>query len=187
MTFKEIIESHTWFPLSRETINWLCWYPPFENGSFDLWPASCPNEAHSHHAYNGGLALHTQEVIETAMGANQWDHDDTVLVVAGLFHDVGKIWDYEKTGYPSEGSPMWHKTTHHKMVRHVSRSFSEFVKHHSLFPNHGLSPEQIENIEHCILSHHGRREWGSPVEPVTPEALLLHQADYFSAHFGKGR
>ena len=33
------------------------------------------------------------------------------------------------------------------------------------------------HLQHLILSHHGHREWGSPVEPSTPEAVLLHQAD----------
>ncbi|NHZ71991.1 MAG: hypothetical protein GWP17_02770, partial [Aquificales bacterium] len=28
-----------------------------------------------------------------------------------------------------------------------------------------------------IASHHGKLEWGSPVEPKTVEALLLHQVD----------
>jgi 3'-5' exoribonuclease len=39
-------------------------------------------------------------------------------------------------------------------------------------------------VIHCILSHHGRKDWGSPVEPATLEALVLHQADMLSAKFG---
>lgn len=171
-----------WLLPSDRVVEWLRMYPCFINGAFDLWPASCPGEKHSHHAYNGGLAVHTGEVVEIAIGANQQCRDDAVIVIAGLFHDVGKIWDYSQT---SEGS--WTKTSHHKNVKHLVRSFSEFERHCLRYPDHGLSLEQIENIEHCILAHHGRREWGSPVEPVTPEALLLHQADYYSALFGRGR
>ena len=32
-------------------------------------------------------------------------------------------------------------------------------------------------LEHLIVSHHGRREWGSPIEPSTPEAFVLHLID----------
>ena len=35
-----------------------------------------------------------------------------------------------------------------------------------------------------FFTHHGLREWGSPVEPQTLEALLLHQADLLSAQYG---
>jgi 3'-5' exoribonuclease len=41
-------------------------------------------------------------------------------------------------------------------------------------------------IEHAILAHHGRQEWGSPVEPVTAEAYILHYADMLSVRFGPG-
>jgi 3'-5' exoribonuclease len=32
-----------------------------------------------------------------------------------------------------------------------------------------------------ILSHHGKREFGSPVEPMTTEAEIVHWADEASA------
>ena len=34
---------------------------------------------------------------------------------------------------------------------------------------------------HVILSHHGRKDWGSPVLPQLPEALLIHYCDQLSA------
>ena len=34
---------------------------------------------------------------------------------------------------------------------------------------------------HVIQSHHGCKEWGSPVEPKTIEAQIIHFADNFSA------
>jgi 23S rRNA maturation-related 3'-5' exoribonuclease YhaM len=45
-------------------------------------------------------------------------------------------------------------------------------------------PER-DAVIHCMLSHHGRREWGSPVEPVTPEAYILHVADMLSSREGQ--
>ena len=36
--------------------------------------------------------------------------------------------------------------------------------------------------KHCILAHHGRREWGAPVVPATREAWCVHLADMSSVH-----
>jgi len=44
-----------------------------------------------------------------------------------------------------------------------------------------ISEAQLERIEHLLLSHHGRKEWGSPVEPLTAEAFILHAADMMSS------
>ncbi len=41
-----------------------------------------------------------------------------------------------------------------------------------------LAPEELDHIWHIIASHHGR--WGK-VPPSTPEALLVHEMDYYSA------
>jgi 3'-5' exoribonuclease len=39
-------------------------------------------------------------------------------------------------------------------------------------------PEDLQlHLEHLVLSHQGRREYGAPVEPMTLEALLLHFID----------
>ena len=39
-------------------------------------------------------------------------------------------------------------------------------------------PEELAvKLRHILLSHHGKREWGSPVDPMTPEALAVHEAD----------
>lgn len=39
------------------------------------------------------------------------------------------------------------------------------------------------NLEHCLVSHHGYYEYGSPKLPMTREALALHLADYADSHF----
>jgi 3'-5' exoribonuclease len=45
--------------------------------------------------------------------------------------------------------------------------------------------DKRDHILHLILSHHGRREWGVPVEPKTKEAELLHNADHRSCFLNK--
>ena len=37
-------------------------------------------------------------------------------------------------------------------------------------------------LEHLILSYQGRREWQSPIEPQTIEAMLLHTINYMDSH-----
>ena len=47
-------------------------------------------------------------------------------------------------------------------------------------------PESLKiDLTHLLLSHHGRKEWGSPVTPKTPEAEILHLADLLDSRFKK--
>ena len=40
---------------------------------------------------------------------------------------------------------------------------------------------QLLDLQHMILSHHGALEFGSPVQPMTAEAEMVHWADEASA------
>ena len=48
-----------------------------------------------------------------------------------------------------------------------------------------LSTERLNLLLHLIASHHGKLEWGSPVEPATREAILLHNADMLDVQLWK--
>jgi 3'-5' exoribonuclease len=43
------------------------------------------------------------------------------------------------------------------------------------------SVEELDLLQHLVLSHHGKLEFGAPVEPMTLEAELLHHVDDASA------
>jgi len=43
------------------------------------------------------------------------------------------------------------------------------------------SEELRDHLLHLIASHHGTKEFGSPVAPKTPEAFLLHHIDNMDA------
>ena len=46
-------------------------------------------------------------------------------------------------------------------------------------------PERLKDqLVHCILSHHGEKEKGSPVVPMTIDALILHCADELDSSVG---
>lgn len=154
---------------------------------------TAPAAAKKHQAWDGGLAEHTQQVMDIALSMAHCDslkhemHVDEVysyeiIAAAALWHDYGKIWDYKKAEEPKDGLNYVYDR-HRWTVRHLVRSYSEFM---NTARSCGVSEETIEEISHCILAHHGRSEWGSPVEPLSPEASILHYADCMSAfHIGK--
>ena len=150
---------------------------------FEYWSGS--GKPVHHHYGDGGLARHTMEVIDLMIASDQALNYSHVLgyeemFLAGLFHDVGKLWDYERIEV-TEGSytrPKWIKTKHARNIHHISRSALVWSKAVDVTQ---LYIDEHDEILHAILSHHGQREWGSPVEPNTKLAWLLHLCDGISA------
>lgn len=137
---------------------------------------------HKHHAYEGGLADHTAEVVWAARKyaevMNLPSDELRQLVAACLLHDIGKLQDYDKDGKP---------TQHKQFVRHVVASWAEWEKRcaeHCKTYN-TLAHASWPHVGHAILAHHGRREWGSPVGPATTVAWLTHWADMASVQWWK--
>lgn len=147
---------------------------------FAYWSGS-GKETHHHYGIRG-LAQHTYEVINLMLSSketlNLTDVKSDHIYLAGLFHDIGKVWDYE--GYcPYDGIPqMYIKTKHSRNIHHISRS--AFVWRDAVKET-GLYKDVEDDITHAILSHHGQREWGSPIMPNTQLAWLLHLCDSISA------
>ena len=143
-----------------------------------------------HHYGDGGLAQHTWEVVHIALHNMRWYHEyeqgdgwvsDDIrskvpfareTFLAGLFHDCGKMWDYQKIDGVWQGSP------HKRTIHHISRSAIEWSK---AVEKTNSCKDVEENVLHAILAHHGRREWGSPVAPKSRLAWLLHLSDGISA------
>lgn len=71
---------------------------------------TCPASRSHHHAYPGGLAVHSLEVavlVGTAQGLEDWQHD--LLVVHALLHDIGKVWSYEDRSLTPEARRLGHE------------------------------------------------------------------------------
>ena len=159
---------------------------------------TCPASLSFHHAYEGGLLAHTVEVCDIALynaapfREGQVNYD--ILLTAALWHDYAKIKEYVLIELPknlggqrfldhgTDPSAVWVSTDYTKCIHHIQGSAIEFTV---AAREQGVNESVVEQVQHCILAHHGRKEWGSPVEPQTLEALILHQADMLSAHYGK--
>lgn len=140
--------------------------------SSDLVSDFCEKPAaHSHHHnYVGGLLQHTREVMQLVNEMNNcFIVDNDVVITAALFHDIAKVYEYDIYG-------QWQP--YGSLVGHVVGSADLFRK----FAIYNKCPDNLINeVYHCILAHHGKKEWGSPVEPQTMEAWVLHMADNLSS------
>lgn len=125
-----------------------------------LWPAGESN----HHAEFGDFLRHILNMVEVARSLSQFYPVDGDTVVAGcVVHDIGKLRTYS----PEEG-----RTELEEMVGHMQVG-CEIVDEHT--------DAEVTELKHIIMSHHGKNEWGSPVEPRTAEALLVHHIDNMDA------
>jgi 23S rRNA maturation-related 3'-5' exoribonuclease YhaM len=106
------------------------------------------------------------------------EHKTKNYCCSGLCIDERKTYEnYYRSGMVIK------KNFHAKMVSHLSRSYYEFTKTATdMFGSQAMTNEYVLMIQNAILAHHGRYEFGSPKEPNNWLSILLHQADYFSAH-----
>lgn len=123
-----------------------------------------------HHAFLGGLLEHVSSLV--ALADRVADHYPWLrrdLIVAGLvLHDMGKTEELNFTRgfrYSTRGQLLGHITMALEMVQ---------AKIHQI-PN--FPPELKDEIEHIILSHHGKLEFGSPKEPMFAEAMVVNFLD----------
>jgi len=151
-----------------------------ENADFMEWPASVTK----HHIYEGGLVVHTAEVLKGALllASGSRSADLETIVAAAIFHDFMKIRDYERV----PGTLLFQGAPYREGIRHVVGSHAAWVRAAELRCRE-RAPKWVDAVSHCILAHHGRIEWGSPVEPQTIEAQILHFADMMSARYGEGK
>lgn len=127
-----------------------------------------------HHAYRGGLARHTYEVARIADTMSELFPmiDRDVLLTAVFLHDCGKIQEMRHdlmVDYTTAGKLIGHLELGAALVRARMDAIEGF-------------PESLKlQILHCILSHHGEFENGSPTLPKTLEAIVLHHCDNLDA------
>lgn len=130
-----------------------------------------------HHSYIGGLAEHSINVTEICLDMAKQYHflDRDRLIFGGLFHDMGKIYQYKITSYidySDEG----------RLVGHISLADGMIAEHASGIES--FPPNLLTILRHLILSHHGQIEFASPIVPQIPEAFILYYADEIDSKMG---
>lgn len=159
--------------------------PILEDWRLPLWSGS--SKITQHHYGKGGLIAHTLEVAELCFHTNDFlpqnkKVNEVELFLAAFFHDVGKMDDYEpaqlELGSNEKDYNHWRSANHKYKIHHISRSSIVFNECFNKNPIPGVNADEVL---HAILAHHGRREWGSPAEPKTRLAWLLHLCDGISA------
>ena len=136
---------------------------------FKEFPAATKN----HHEFYHGLIYHTISMCELAeMIAHHYEDVDLDLLISGcLLHDLGKVIELSGivgTTYTIEGNLLGHLTIGMEIIRETANKL-------------GIKSEVPLLLEHMVLSHHGKLEYGSPVLPQTKEALILSIVDDLDA------
>lgn len=131
---------------------------------------SCPASITHHANWIGGLLEHTLRVTKLCeFYAHQYtDLDHDLLICGAVLHDIGKLREYEVTsiiGATNECRLIGHLVIGAGMVHDACRLIPGFPEDLSL------------KVQHMILSSHGTTEFGSPKEPLFPEAQALAMAD----------
>ena len=132
-----------------------------------------------HHAFLGGLLEHTLNAVEVADAAVKFYPGlNRDLIIAGLFlHDIAKTWElkYETSfGYSDAG----------QLIGHVAKG-AMWVEQKARIAEHVIGEKipqpVIDVLQHIILSHHERPEFGAARIPATPEALFVAMIDNLDA------
>ena len=135
---------------------------------------SAPAAKRLHHAWLGGLLEHVLTLVRVCLATVPYypEVDSDLLVTGAILHDIGKVRELEwksSFSYTLEGQMVGHISIAQGMLREKVREIAPF-------------PEKLAMlVEHMILSHHGKYEFGSPKLPMTPEAILLSALDDLEA------
>ena len=123
-----------------------------------------------HHGFVGGLLQHTLAVTKLCdYYCTQYPIlNRDLLLTAAICHDIGKIKElslFPLNDYTEDGQFLGHIVIGTEMVGEKIRQIEDF-------------PVLLANeLKHCILSHHGELEFGSPKKPAIVEAVALSYAD----------
>ena len=130
-----------------------------------------------HHAMNGGLLYHTLSIVRLAEAVSAvYPCIDRELLLAGaILHDVAKLREYTVNaagmvdGHTLEGMLLGHLVMG---AEDVGRACDKL----------GVPAEKKYLLQHMLVSHHGKLEFGAAVRPSFIEAEVLSQLDLFDAN-----
>ncbi len=144
-----------------------------------------------HHAWLGGLLEHVLMLVRVCRATAPFypEVDPDLLVAGAILHDIGKVRELSwKTAF--------NYTLEGQLVGHISIALGMIGEKIALLDAEDRAEAGVEDrepvpfparlrllLEHMILAHHGKLEFGSPKLPMTPEAMLLSALDDLEAKF----
>lgn len=134
-----------------------------------VFPAATKN----HHDYASGLLDHVVSMLRLSRSiCDLYPTLNRDLMYAGvILHDIGKVIELSGpvgTAYTVEGNLLGHISI---MVTEIGLAAKELE----------VEGEEVMLLQHLVLSHHGKEEWGSPKKPMIQEAEILHYIDNIDA------
>lgn len=134
-----------------------------------VFPAATKN----HHDYASGLLDHVVSMLRLSRSiCDLYPTLNRDLMYAGvILHDIGKVIELTGpvgTAYTVEGNLLGHISI---MVNEIGVAAKEL----------DVDGEEVMLLQHLVLSHHGKEEWGSPKKPMIQEAEMLHYIDNIDA------
>ncbi|MDR3214857.1 MAG: HD domain-containing protein [Bacilli bacterium] len=135
-----------------------------------------PAASRIHHAYKSGLLFHIVSMLRIGKAlVNLYEQINKNYLYAGIIlHDFGKMDELSgliATEYTKRG----------RLVGHISIIHAKLL---AIAKELGIEDsEQVLILEHIVLAHHGKLEFGSPVLPLTLEAEMLTYIDNIDAKY----
>jgi 3'-5' exoribonuclease len=148
----------------------------------EIGPAftTAPAAKRLHHAWIGGLLEHVLHLVRICLASAPYypEVDPDLLVTGAILHDIGKVRELNwrsSFDYTLEGQLIGHISIAQGMLHEKTAQLSAAGE---------KFPDDLRIlVEHMILAHHGKLEFGSPKLPMTPEAMLLSALDDLEAKF----
>ncbi len=126
-----------------------------------------------HHAYRGGLIEHIASVTRKMEAILKLEKNINrgIALAGAILHDIGKIQELSPSGggRTTEGRLIGHLILGVNLVREIAVEKGV------------VDRAWLREVEHILLSHHGETQFGSPVKPLTREAILVHFIDNLDA------
>ena len=130
-----------------------------------------PGVQYYHHSYKGGLLEHTIQTVKLALAvSNVMENqpiDQDLLIAGAILHDIGKVNCYEIHNRVIELTDIFDEQEH---IINGIKIISQEIK-----------SEKLDELIHILASHHNIKEWGSPIEPITNEAWIIHTVENLSS------
>lgn len=132
-----------------------------------------PAASRNHHECVSGLAYHTLSMLKIAESlVNIYPHLDENLMYSGIvLHDLGKVVELSGPVVPTytlEGKLLGHISIAQAMIYEAAHQLN-------------IEGEEVILLQHLVLSHHGKNEYGSPVLPQIKEAEIIYLIDNIDA------